>query len=112
MMKPLRDLARDLASGAATSRSLTEEALARIAAPDGEGRRAFIRVFREAALAAAEASDRLRAAGIVPSPLAGIPISVKDLCDIAGVTTLAGSAVLADEAPATRDAVVVARLRA
>jgi aspartyl-tRNA(Asn)/glutamyl-tRNA(Gln) amidotransferase subunit A len=70
-----------------------------------------VRVFRTGALAAADASDRLRAAGVVPSPLAGIPVSVKDLFDLAGVTTLAGSATRKDEAPAARDATVVARMR-
>jgi len=111
-MKTLAQHARDLASGSTTSRALTEEALARISAPGGEGARTFIRVFREAALAAADASDRLRAAGVVASPLAGIPVSVKDLCDIAGVTTLAGSATRTAELPAAHDATVVARLRA
>lgn len=111
-MTTLAELGRQLASGSTSSRALTEEALARIAAPEGEGGRAFVRVFREQALAAADASDRLRAAGIVPSPLAGIPVAVKDLCDIAGVTTLAGSATRKDDPPAARDAVVVGRLRA
>ena len=71
-----------------------------------------MRVFREAALAAADASDRLRAAGVVPSPLAGIPVSVKDLFDVAGYTTLAGSATRQDDPAAARDAAAVARLRA
>jgi aspartyl-tRNA(Asn)/glutamyl-tRNA(Gln) amidotransferase subunit A len=48
----------------------------------------------------------------VPSPLAGIPFSIKDLCDVAGEITLAGSIVRRDAAPAERDAPVVARLRA
>ncbi|NQU70851.1 MAG: amidase, partial [Rhodospirillales bacterium] len=77
-MKPIAQIADDLASGAATSRALTEEALARIEDPNGEGPRAFIRVFRDSALAEADASDRLRGAGVVPSPLAGIPVSIKD----------------------------------
>ena len=84
-MRPIADIARDLESGATTSRALTEDALARIEDPDGEGPRAFIRVFGDAALAAADASDRLRAAGVVPSPLAGVPVSIKDLCDVAVV---------------------------
>lgn len=111
-MKTLAELCRDLVRGASTSRALTEEALARIEAPGGEGTRAFVRVFHEAALAGAEASDRLRAVGIVPSPLAGIPVSIKDVCNVAGMTTLAGSSTRAEEAPALRDAIVVARLRA
>ena len=111
-MKTIAELSRALASGATSSRALAEEALARIASPEGEGARTFVRVFGDAALASAEASDRLRSAGVVPSPLAGIPIAVKDLCDIAGVTTLAGSATRKDDPPAAQDATVVARLRA
>jgi len=111
-MRPIADIARDLQSGAVTSRGLVEEALAKIEDPAGEGSRTFIRVFRDSALAAADASDRLRAAGLVPSPLAGIPVSIKDLCDVAGVTTYAGSRTLRNAPPATRDAQVVARLRA
>jgi aspartyl-tRNA(Asn)/glutamyl-tRNA(Gln) amidotransferase subunit A len=111
-MRPIRNLAGDLAAGTASSRRLTEAALARIADPSGEGKRTFIRVFREAALAEADASDRLRRAGLVRSPLEGLPVSVKDLCDIKGFSTLAGSVVLRDAPAAARDAPVVARLRA
>jgi aspartyl-tRNA(Asn)/glutamyl-tRNA(Gln) amidotransferase subunit A len=108
----LAALAEQLSSGRTTSRALTEAALSRIEAKDGEGPRAFVRVFREAALAAADASDRLRKAGVVPSPVAGIPVSVKDLTDVAGVTTLAGSGSRKNDPPAKQDATVLARLRA
>src|SRR5689334_4776006 len=103
----IRELAADLAAGRTTSRRLTEEALARIGDGKGEGRRVFVKVWKDQALAAAEASDRLRKAGIVSSPLAGLPISVKDLCDVAGETTLAGSKALDDAPPAKEDAPVV-----
>ncbi|MBU8873494.1 amidase [Reyranella sp. MMS21-HV4-11] len=108
----ITQLAADLAAGRTTSRKLIEEALARIADPKGEGQRAFVKVWKDQALAAAEASDGLRKAGLVPSPLAGIPISIKNLCDVAGETTLSGSKALDDAKPATEDAPVVARLRA
>ena len=111
-MRPIADIAKELQNGAATSRDLVEEALAKIEDPAGEGQRAFIRVFRDEALAAAEASDKLRAVGLVPSPLAGIPVSIKDLCDVAGVTTYAGSKTMQNGPPAAKDAPVVARLRA
>ena len=111
MARTLSALADDLASGRTSALALVREALARIDAPDGEGKLAFIKVHREAALAAAEAMDRLRAAGIAPSRFAGIPISVKDLFDLAGEPTTAGSTVLADAAPAERDAPAIARLR-
>ena len=111
-MKPLWDLAEDLAGGRTTSAALTAECLDRIDDPDGEGARAFIRLFRDAAVEAAEASDKARGHGIVPSPLAGIPVSIKDLCDVRGYTTLAGSKALEGRPPASEDAPVVARLRA
>jgi aspartyl-tRNA(Asn)/glutamyl-tRNA(Gln) amidotransferase subunit A len=105
-------LAADLAAGRITSRKLTEEAFARIEDRNGEGKRVFVKTWRAQALAAAEASDSLRKAGIVVSPLAGIPVSIKNLCDVAGETTLAGSKALGDASPAKSDAPVVARLRA
>ena len=110
-MKTILTLADELAAGKTTSQALVEDALARIAAPSGEGARVFLRKHRESALAEAKASDTLRAHGIVPSPLAGIPVSVKDLFDVAGDVTRAGSKVLADSAPARTDASVVRRLR-
>jgi aspartyl-tRNA(Asn)/glutamyl-tRNA(Gln) amidotransferase subunit A len=109
---PLATLIQDLAAGRSSSVALTEFCLAQLDDPAGEGRRAFTRIYRDAALAAAAASDRLRGLGVAGGPLAGLPISVKDLFDIAGETTLAGSLVLADGPPAVADAPVVARLRA
>lgn len=106
------ELAADLTAGRTTSRKLTEEALARIEDPKGEGKRAFVKVWKAQALAAADASDLQRRQGLVPGPLAGIPMSIKNLCDVAGETTLAGSKALEDAPPAKVDAPVVARLRA
>jgi aspartyl-tRNA(Asn)/glutamyl-tRNA(Gln) amidotransferase subunit A len=108
----IAQFAADLAAGRTTSRKLTEAALTRIEDPKGEGRRAFIKVYKTQALAAADASDALRKAGIVPSPLAGLPVSIKNLCNVAGETALAGSKALDDAPPANQDAPVVARLRA
>jgi aspartyl-tRNA(Asn)/glutamyl-tRNA(Gln) amidotransferase subunit A len=111
-MRPILDYAADLTAGRITSRALTEQMLARIEDPAGEGSRAFISWNRDRALAEAEASDMLRGAGVVPSPLAGLPISIKDLFDIAGERTMAASRTREDAAPATEDSVTVARLRA
>ena len=111
-MKSLAELQRGLSAVRTSSRALTEEALARIFDTSGEGRRTFIRVFDRQARAAADSSDRLRSLGIVASPLAGIPVSVKGLTDVAGFTTLAGSVVREGEPAAARDAPVLARLRA
>src|SRR5258707_896376 len=105
-------LAASLAAGRTTSRALVEEALARIADPAGEGSRCFLRVYGDAARRAADAQDRLRAAGYVASPLTGLPVSIKDLFDVAGERTLAGSKALDDMPPAQQDAPIVARLKA
>lgn len=112
MFAPLKDLAAELAAGKTSSEALTNEALERIADGSGEGSSTYTEVFAEAARAEAKASDTLRAAGILPSPLAGIPISVKDLFDIRGKVTMAGSIARKDEPAAVEDAPVVARLRA
>lgn len=106
----LAQAAAALAEGRITAQGLAEAALARIADPAGEGARTFVAVQAEEALATARAMDALRAAGRAPSPWAGIPISVKDLFDQAGVPTRAGAVALADAPPATRTAPAVARL--
>jgi aspartyl-tRNA(Asn)/glutamyl-tRNA(Gln) amidotransferase subunit A len=109
---PLATLIDDLAAGRSSSVALTESCLAQIEDTAGEGRRAFTRIYRDAALAAAGSADRQRSLGVAGGPLAGLPISVKDLFDIAGETTTAGSRVLADAPPAAADAPIVQRLRA
>jgi aspartyl-tRNA(Asn)/glutamyl-tRNA(Gln) amidotransferase subunit A len=112
MLKPLSELKKSLASGATSSRALVDECLARIADPKGEGSRTFTKVYADAARAAADAADAQRKAGIAPGPLAGIPVSIKDLLDVTGDVTMAGSRVARHAKPATADAPVVQRLRA
>ncbi|PPQ19361.1 amidase [Bradyrhizobium sp. AC87j1] len=107
----LAKLAEDLESGRTTARKLVEACIARIADPAGEGQRTFLHVDKDAALAAADAMDGLREAKAAPSRYAGIPISIKDLFDIKGQVTRAGSRALDDSPPAEQDAATVARLR-
>jgi len=107
----LATLAEELDSGRSSARKLVEQCLARIADASGEGARTFIHVDTEAAIEAAEAMDRLREVRAAPSPYAGIPVSIKDLFDIRGQVTRAGSRALDDSPPAEADAPVVARLR-
>ena len=107
----LAALAEDLASGRSSARQLVDRCLARIADASGEGARTFIHVDAEAAIEAAEAMDRLREVKAAPSAYAGIPVSIKDLFDIRGQVTRAGSRALDDSPPAEADAAVVARLR-
>src|SRR5512134_4038846 len=109
-MWTVAQLAADLAAGRTSSRRLTEDALERIADRSGEGARAFIKVYAESALAEADFSDRLRRHGVRRSPVDGLPVSIKDLFDVAGDVTCAGSKILSQKA--TTDAAAVARLRA
>ena len=109
-MKTIQDAAAALAAGHTSAAALAEQALARIADPAGEGRRAFAKVYADRAMASAKAMDALRAAGRAPSPWAGIPISIKDLYDEGGNTTMAGSVVREGAPPAKVDAPTVARL--
>jgi aspartyl-tRNA(Asn)/glutamyl-tRNA(Gln) amidotransferase subunit A len=111
-MKTVEELAQDLELGRTTSATLVEEALEKIKDPMGEGARAFISVDEEGALKTAAFMDLLRRRNARPSRFAGIPISVKDLFDVAGQVTMAGSVVLKDNPRAEADAPAIARLRA
>jgi aspartyl-tRNA(Asn)/glutamyl-tRNA(Gln) amidotransferase subunit A len=113
-MNPLKTLAAkqaSLASGTATSRELVEASLAAATDPSGEGARTFRRIYVGLAGQAADAIDKQHQYGISARPLLGIPISVKDLFDVAGEPTPAGSTVLADAPPARKDAEAIRRLR-
>ena len=97
----------------ASCRDRLEQALARIADPKGEGARACLTVYADAARAAADAADARAACGASLGPFDGTIVSIKDLFDVAGEPTRAGSKILAEEAaPAKADATVVQRLRA
>ena len=102
----------ELASRRLGARELVERCLRRIEDPAGEGRTTFIQVYAQHARAQADAVDTLRENGAPLPPLAGIPVAVKDLFDVAGSITAAGSKVLRSRPPAARDATAVARLRA
>ena len=108
----IRALAADLAAGRTTSVASTEAALERAQSHRAAGGAAYVSLDVQAALVMARAADAARAAGNVPSLLAGLPVSIKDLFDVAGQVTAAGSRALADQPPATADAAAVARLRA
>ena len=97
---------------AQSSRDRLEQALARIADPAGEGARACLTVYADAARKAADAADARAKAGQAWGPLDGAIVAIKDLFDVAGEVTRAGSRVLAEEAlVATADAPAVQRLR-
>src|SRR3979409_1828624 len=110
-MPTLNQIATRLETGEA-SRALVDQCLERIKDAAEEGPRTFLKVYGEDARMAADAYDALRRHGAAPSLFAGIPISVKDLFDVAGDVTTAGSLPWRPTPPATRDATAIARLRA
>ena len=103
-------IAADVRARRVTARAVAARALERVRARDAS-LNCFTTVLAESALRDAEAVDAAIAAGGDPGPLAGVPFAVKNLLDVAGLTTLAGSKINAGHPPATRDATVVARLR-
>lgn len=104
----LAQLSLALQSGQVLSTDLTSAMLDRIATDGGV---VFTRVFRDQALAAARAADKRWSEGAPLSAIDGVPIAVKDLFDIEGLTTRAGSVVLDQTPAAGADAVIVQRLR-
>ena len=109
-LKTITELVADLASGAVTARQLVDDAIARIEEPTGEGSRAFLSVDAVGARAVADRYDADRAAGRPVPPFAGLPFAVKDLCDVHGQVSAAGSVVLADEPPASANAPALQRV--
>jgi aspartyl-tRNA(Asn)/glutamyl-tRNA(Gln) amidotransferase subunit A len=110
MSPDLTAAALDIRAGRRSAMQALDEALAHADGP--ANRHTFIRRFDAEARAAARQIDALRAAGASLPPLAGLAVSVKDLFDVAGHPTTAGSRSLLDAPPAAADAVAVARLRA
>jgi AtzE family amidohydrolase len=103
-------LARQVRSKRQSAKETALRALERIRTRD-DPLNCFTSVLSDSTLAQAESLDRHIAAGDDPGPLAGVPFAVKNLFDIAGVTTLAGSKIQAGKPPADCDATVVQRLK-
>jgi AtzE family amidohydrolase len=105
------EIAGAVAAGRTSARAVTEAALARIATRD-KVLNAFTAVTTERAMAKARAIDADRTAGKPLGALAGVPFAVKNLFDVAGLTTLAGSKINRDHPPASADQPLIARLEA
>ena len=106
----ISDIVGQLAGGQLSARDHVESCLSAMDSEDG--RRAFISVAADTARQTADQIDTLRRDGRPLPAFAGVSLSVKDLFDMAGVVTRAGSRVLDSAAPASDDATVVARLKA
>ncbi|MFT8423453.1 MAG: amidase family protein, partial [Gluconacetobacter sp.] len=104
-------IAADIRQGRRSAVSVMTETIAAMQVRD-TSINSVTRIFGPRAVGEAERIDRRLAAGDDPGPLAGVPFGVKDLFDVAGEVTTAGSVVLRESPPAAHDATVVARLRA
>lgn len=109
--EPILKLAYKLRSGKVSSRELVETAFDAIKNPDGQGKSVYTYINEPEAFAQADLSDKLLKSDSQCSPLTGIPLSVKDLFDVQGQVTKAGSKVLSGNPPADRDSDVVHSLR-
>lgn len=109
-MMTLASLEQGLRSGSTSALDLALKCLA--AARNGEGPRVYLERFEKSAPREAERSDAHRSAGERARPLEGIPVSIKDLFDVAGRITRAASPARPGASPALADAPAVARLRA
>src|SRR5581483_8385871 len=105
------EIAQAVAARKMSALSVTEAALARIAAHDNV-LNAFTDVTADRARAKARAIDAALAAGETIGPLAGVPFAVKNLFDVKGLATRAGSKINRDLPPASRDATLIERLEA
>jgi len=110
-MKSVIEIAHAVRHGQISAMQIVDQCLSGLAAGDRQ-LGAVTRVLAERARAEAAQVDALVAAGRDPGPLAGVPYGVKDLFDVAGLPTTAGSSLYAEAPPASRDAEAIERLRA
>jgi 1-carboxybiuret hydrolase len=108
---PASEIAAAVSEGRIGATAVLEAALSRIAQRN-PALNAFTAVIKERALAKAEAIDQARSRGNLPGALAGVPFAVKNLFDVAGLPTLAGSKINRERPAASRDATLIARLEA
>lgn len=104
-------IATAVKTGKIPAKAIITDTLNRITAKD-QTLNCFTTVTADTALAAADQIDQAIALNQNPGPLAGVPFAVKNLFDIAGVTTLAGAKINQENPPATRDATLIQRLKA
>jgi aspartyl-tRNA(Asn)/glutamyl-tRNA(Gln) amidotransferase subunit A len=106
---PAGQIAAEVASGRLSALEVVEATLARIRNRDPL-LNCFTTVTEQRAIDRAHALDRARASGKPLGPLAGVPFAVKNLFDIVGLATLAGSKINRENRPAGRDATLIERL--
>jgi len=112
MIQNITDLSRKLQTGKLSSRGLVDACFNAIDAAGEDGEKTFLSRYHDRARGRADWIDQGRALGAPLPPFAGVPIAIKDLFDVAGEVTRAGSKVLDDQAPAAKSAEIVDRLEA
>lgn len=110
-MTTLWQASQQLRAGDLTASAATQQALRAAEQPSGEGARVFTRTYADNAVQQAQQADARWQQQQPRSPIDGLPISIKDLFDVADEPTCAGSRVLADAPPAARDAHIVQQLK-
>ena len=105
------EIAEEVRSGRASAVEVAKRALAHVASRD-PALNCFTATLGDRALEAAAAVDEAVRQGRDPGPLAGVPFAVKNLYDVRGTVTLAGSLIEASKPPASEDAALVTRLEA
>jgi Asp-tRNA(Asn)/Glu-tRNA(Gln) amidotransferase A subunit family amidase len=103
--------AQSIRDGSVKAEAVVESTLAAIARINPQ-LNAFVSVTADRARSEAKAVDKARSAGQALAPLAGVPYAVKNLFDVAGLATLAGSKINASHPPAKADAALVSRMKA
>lgn len=109
--RTIASLVGEFLAGDRSRQSVISECLERIHDLNGEGHRVFLKSYDEEALEAARQYDQWQGEGRRLPPFAGVPVSIKDLFDVRGEATPAGSRLLMSQAPAKQDSPAVARLR-
>lgn len=107
----IEDTIGNLISGKITSEKLVQECFEKIEDVQGQGELTFTRLFKDQAIREAQNYDQKRAGGEPLSPYAGVPISIKDLFDVEGYATTAGSKILKNAPVAAKDATIVKWLK-
>ncbi|WP_312463318.1 amidase family protein, partial [Pantoea endophytica] len=110
-MTTLWQASQQLLAGQISPETPTQHALSAIAAESGEGKRVFTKVYTAAARQQAEQAGARWQQQQPRSAIDGLPISIKDLFDVAGEVTTAGSRLLSNTSPATANASMVDRLQ-
>ena len=106
----INDINSEFELGSLSSIDLVHSCLDRILDPAGEGSRVFIELHSAKSRKLATISYQQRSAGVHKSPLMGLPVTIKDLFDVEGQKTLAGSKVRSNTLAASRNGTVIQRL--